>query len=301
MSRRKGTPLNGWVILDKPYGLGSTPALGQVRYLLQAQKAGHGGTLDPLATGVLPIALGEATKMLPYLLDSDKTYQFTVAWGHETNTDDLEGETTATSGLRPSVAQVEAAIPRFQGPLTQVPPAYSAIKIGGRPAYALARKGEAPEMAARSVTVRRLQLVDVGPESATFQAEVSKGTYIRALARDLGRALGCLGHVTALRRLKAGPFDLSRAVTLETLEKAAELGQSASLIGAMDLGLDGIPAVVLTPEQAAFVRQGRPIRLEGPAGLACLKDQDGRLVSMVDIDAQGAVTIRRNINDTVKE
>lgn len=258
--------ISGWIVLDKPLGLGSTQAVAAVKRNLReagfgkATKVGHGGTLDPLATGVLPIALGEATKLAGRMLDASKAYEFTVRFGEETDTLDLEGTVIATSDARPSMAEVEAVLPRFTGPIAQVPPAYSALKVDGERAYDLARKGEAVELASRNVTIHRLTALHTEGEplsTLTLLAYVSKGTYIRSLARDIAQALGTCGTVTMLRRAKAGPFDLSHAISLDKLN---EIGKGASLeqiLLPLEAGLDDIPAIDLDPEQARAVRQGR--------------------------------------------
>ncbi len=281
--------VHGWLILDKPLGLGSTQAVAAVKRALRASghdvskrgiKVGHGGTLDPLATGVLPIALGEATKLAGRMLDSDKVYDFTVTFGAETDTLDLEGKVIAESAVRPTLAQVEAVLPRFTGPIEQVPPAYSALKVDGERAYDLARAGEAVVLASRAVTIHALvrrpglepgsRFVEALENSGipgqargdevrevTLTAHVSKGTYIRSLARDIALALGTVGHVTMLRRTKAGPFTLENAISLD---KLAELGQARALedkLLPLRAGLDDIPALSLSPDQAGLLRQGR--------------------------------------------
>ena len=254
--------MHGWLILDKPLGLGSTDAVSAVKRALRAGgypkvKVGHGGTLDPLATGVLPIALGEATKLAGRLLDGDKLYEFTLRFGEETATLDAEGPVVATSDFRPTAPEVEAVLPRFTGPIGQTPPAYSALKVDGRRAYDLARAGEEVMLASRDVTVHALRLVGQGSDEVTLSAHVSKGTYIRSLARDIAYALGTVGHVTMLRRMEAGPFDLARAITLDEL---AGFGQGRALehhLLPLRAGLDDIPALPLTPDQAGALRQGR--------------------------------------------
>jgi tRNA pseudouridine55 synthase len=256
--------MHGWIILDKPVGPGSTQAVSAVKRALRASgygklKVGHGGTLDPLASGVLPVAIGEATKLAGRMLDSDKIYDFTVTFGIETDTLDLEGKSIAESDVRPTMAEVEAILPRFTGPIEQVPPAYSALKVDGERAYDLARAGEEVVLAKRAVTIHSLvpQPAEGRLESLTLTAHVSKGTYIRSLARDIAQALGTVGHVTMLRRTKAGPFDLSTAITLD---KLAELGMGQRLeqiLLPLRAGLDDIPALSLDPDQAGALRQGR--------------------------------------------
>lgn len=257
---------NGWIILDKPLELGSTQAVAAVKRNLREAghgkvKVGHGGTLDPLATGVLPIAVGEATKLAGRMLDATKAYAFTVAFGTETTTLDAEGEVCATSEVRPTPENIAAILPRFTGPIDQVPPAFSALKVDGKRAYDLARAGEAVELATRSVTIHALEITDCGHGWVTLLAKVSKGTYIRSLARDIARALGTVGHVAMLRRVKAGPFTLESAISLDKLN---ELGKGAPLediILPLEAGLDDIPALNLSPDEAGAVRQGR--RLSG--------------------------------------
>ena len=253
---------HGWIILDKPHGLGSTQAVAAVKRVCRAAglgkvKVGHGGTLDPLATGVLPIALGEATKLTGRMLDARKTYAFTVAFGAETDTLDLEGTVIAQSPVRPAAAAIAAVLPRFTGPLSQVPPAYSAIRVDGERAYDLARAGAAVELAARPVTIHALTLDRADADSATFIADVSKGTYIRSLARDLALALDTVGHVTMLRRLKAGPFRIEQAISLDKLEEVGKGAPLENVLLPLEAGLVDIPALDLGPEQASMVRQGR--------------------------------------------
>ena len=272
--------MHGWIILDKPHGLGSTQAVSAVKRVLRQSgagkvKVGHGGTLDPLATGVLPIAIGEATKLAGRMLDSDKIYDFTVAFGVQTDTLDLEGKPIATSEHRPTWAQVEAALPRFTGPIEQAPPAYSAILIDGQRAYDLARKGEAVEMKTRSVTIHQLQ-PDPGDmpddpltpiRELSLSAHVSKGTYIRSLARDIALALGTVGHVTMLRRAKAGPFTLESAISLDKLNDAATGHGIAQYMLPLTAGLDDIPALPVTPDEALALRQGKMLMGKPHTGL----------------------------------
>lgn len=255
---------HGWIILDKPLGLGSTQAVAAVKRNLREAgygkkvKVGHGGTLDPLATGVLPVALGEATKLAGRMLDASKSYLFTVRFGSETDTLDLEGKVIATSDVRPALEQVEAVLPRFTGPIEQVPPIYSALKVDGERAYDLARAGQEVELKTRAVTILDLRLERFDPEEgATLLAHVSKGTYIRSLARDVAQALGTRGTVTMLRRVKAGPFDLSHAISLDKLNEIGKGAPLEQILLPLEVGLDDIPAIDLGPEQARAVRQGR--------------------------------------------
>lgn len=253
---------HGWIILDKPLGLGSTQAVAAVKRNLREAglgkvKVGHGGTLDPLATGVLPIALGEATKLTGRMLDASKHYAFTIAFGAETDTLDLEGQVIATSDVRPTLVEVEAILPRFIGPIEQVPPAYSALKLGGERAYDLARAGEAVELAARGVTIHELRLESFATRAATLIAHVSKGTYIRSLARDIAVALGTRGHVTMLRRLSAGPFTADQAISLDNLNEVGKGAPLERVLLPLEAGLVDIPALDLGPQQADLVRTGR--------------------------------------------
>jgi tRNA pseudouridine55 synthase len=258
------TPLHGWLIFDKPIGLGSTQAVSAAKRALRQggygkSKVGHGGTLDPLASGVLPIAIGEATKITGRMLDADKAYDFTIRFGIETATLDAEGAVVAESGIYPAADEIAAVLPRFRGPIDQVPPAYSALKVDGKRAYDLARAGEAVELATRAVTIHALDLLEVTADSATLSASVSKGTYIRSLARDIAYALGTVGHVTMLRRTKAGPFTLENAITLDKLDEAAKAARLQEVLLPLTAGLVDIPVLALAPEQAQALRQGRPL------------------------------------------
>jgi tRNA pseudouridine55 synthase len=263
----KPATLHGWVILDKPLGLGSTQAVSAVKRALREAglpkaKVGHGGTLDPLASGVLPIAVGEATKLAGRMLDSDKIYDFTIRFGEQTDTLDLEGKVIATSDVRPTRDALDAVLPRFTGPIEQAPPAYSAILIDGRRAYDLARAGEEVEMKLRAVTIHALTVAEGGAgvlDAVTLSAHVSKGTYIRSLARDIAVALGTVGHVTMLRRVKAGPFTLDQAISLDNLSQAGKGRAIAQLMLPLTAGLDDIPALPVTPEQAMALKQGRTL------------------------------------------
>lgn len=264
--RRKGQAVNGWLILDKPEGITSTKAVGRVRWLYDASKAGHAGTLDPLATGILPIAFGEATKTVPFAVDGAKTYRFTVCFGAETDTDDTEGKVTETSANRPIRYEIVAALHQFTGDIEQVPPRFSALKVDGARAYDLARDEEAFDLPPRTVTIQRLEIVDLpGPDHCVLEAQCGKGTYVRALARDLGRALGCLGHVSALRRTAVGAFTEAEAVTLEEVEAAAEKGPEAALalLRPVESALEDLPALQIGSSDASKLRQGRAVLLRG--------------------------------------
>ena len=311
--------LHGWIILDKPVGLGSTQAVSAVKRALRdagepKTKVGHGGTLDPLASGVLPIALGEATKLAGRMLDASKGYDFTIRFGEETDTLDLEGKAIATSDMRPSRGDVEAIIPRFTGLIEQIPPAYSALKVEGERAYDLARAGKEVELKPRQVTVHELivrhpresgdpakQEKDLGSrfrgnedgllEEITLSATVSKGTYIRSLARDIALALGTVGHVAMLRRTRAGPFSLEQAISLDFLNDAAKARQLTRTVLPLEAGLDDIPALPVTPEQAKLLRHGQPLSGIPAKGLQ-LAVSDGIPVALVEASDDGLRVVR---------
>ena len=266
--KRRGSDISGWVVLDKPVGMTSTQAVGKVRWLFGAAKAGHAGTLDPLASGLLPIALGEATKTVSYVMDGRKIYRFAVRWGAETDTDDAEGEIVATSDIRPEAAAIGAILPEFTGTVMQVPPTYSAIKVDGERAYDLARDGEAVELAARPVEIHRLDLVETPDADTTlFEAECGKGTYVRALARDMGRRLGTRGHVVDLRRILVGPFDENAMISLSKLEalrhSAPGEADLATCLRPVETALDDIPALAVSSTDAARLRRGQAVLLRG--------------------------------------
>ena len=292
--------LNGWIILDKPLGLGSTNCVGWVKRALREAgepktRVGHGGTLDPLATGVLPIAIGEATKLAGHMLDATKGYDFTITFGSQTDTLDLEGQVIATSDHRPTPAEVAAVLPRFTGPIEQVPPKYSALKVDGQRAYTLARAGKEFELKTRAVTIKALSIIAADDTSATLSATVSKGTYIRSLARDIALALGTVGHVTMLRRTRAGPFGLEQAISLDFLDEAAKARALTRVVLPLIAGLDDIPALPVTPDDAALLRVGQ--RLVGnpaPSGLHLATDA-GRPIALVEV-AAGDVKVVRGFN-----
>ncbi len=265
---KKGNPIHGWLILDKPQGMTSTQAVAVIKQLYDAQKAGHAGTLDPLATGILPIALGEATKTCSFAVEGEKAYRFTVRWGAETNTDDAEGEVTQTSDQRPTLEDIEAILPRFTGEISQVPPTYSAIKINGERAYDLAREGEQPVLEPRPVLIEELRIVEYPDERTTvFEAVCGKGTYVRALARDMGRALGCYGHVIALRRTQVGPFDEEVAVPLDELRDASNLDAAMDFLTVkllpVEAVLDDLQRISLSSADASRVRRGQGVLIRG--------------------------------------
>ncbi|MEM7215787.1 MAG: tRNA pseudouridine(55) synthase TruB [Pseudomonadota bacterium] len=262
--KKKGRSVSGWVVLDKPTGIGSTQCVGKIKWLYQAAKAGHAGTLDPLASGMLPIALGEATRTVPYIMDGEKTYRFTVTWGAETNTDDLEGQITNTSTRRPSREEVLALIPKYTGEISQVPPKFSAIKINGERAYKLARDGEEVAIEPREVTIHFLKLIATDTDSAVFETRCGKGTYVRALARDMGRDLDCLGHISELRRTSVGPFQPEDLVPLESLTDLE--GDTEALdkeLFTTGTALEDIVEVPVTREQVHRLRLGNAIVLRG--------------------------------------
>ncbi len=260
--RSNKKPISGWLVLDKPYDMSSTEAVGKVRWLLQAKKAGHAGTLDPLATGILPIAFGEATKTVPQVQDGTKVYHFTVKWGVRTATDDAEGEVVATSDIRPARADVELVLPRFIGVIMQKPPAFSAIKIKGERAYDLARAGEQVDIPEREVEIDSFTLLDHGTETSDFEVTCAKGTYVRALARDIAEALGTEGHVSRLHRAAVGGFTDAMAVDLAAIE-AAEPDSRTEFLLPVAAGLTDVPEIRVDMRQASLIRLGNPVLLTG--------------------------------------
>ncbi len=313
--------MHGWIILDKPLGMGSTQGVGAVKRALREGgypkvKIGHGGTLDPLATGVLPIAIGEATKLAGRMLDSDKVYEFTVRFGAETDSLDLEGKVIAESDVRPTMAEVEAILPRFTGPIEQVPPAFSALKVDGKRAYDLARAGEDFELQGRRVCIHSLlssaasaplreqTISRRGAEAAesadglgqvSLIAHVSKGTYIRSLARDIAHALGTVGHVIMLRRIKAGPFTLENAISLDILFEKSKGSALEDITLPLRTALDDIPALALSPEQARLIRQGQVLTGTAAADGLHFAMLDDVPVALVGVMA-GTVTVERGFN-----
>ncbi|WP_299842209.1 tRNA pseudouridine(55) synthase TruB [uncultured Paracoccus sp.] len=264
MARKKGREISGWLVVDKPAGVTSTAVVGKVRWALDAKKAGHAGTLDPDATGVLAVALGEATKTVPYITDALKAYDFTVNWGDETTTDDASGEVVRSSDARPDAEAIRAALPGFTGDILQVPPAFSAVKVEGERAYDLAREGEAVELAARPLWVEELSLTETTPDTARLMMVCGKGGYVRSIARDLGRALGCLGHVAHLRRIWSGPFDAEQGVTLDRIDREAQDWLESQLLP-LEVALEDMPALRATPEGAVRIRNGNPGQVTGTA------------------------------------
>ncbi|HUE66205.1 MAG TPA: tRNA pseudouridine(55) synthase TruB [Rhizomicrobium sp.] len=296
--RKKGQPVHGWVIVDKPKGMTSTQAVGAVRRIFDAQKAGHAGTLDPMATGILAIALGEATKTVPYAMDADKTYRFSATWGQSRDSDDAEGKLTGTSDQRPSRAQIEAVLARFTGTLNQTPPAYSAVRVGGERAYDLAREGEEVVLEPRQVQVFEAHLLGAGPDQAEFEIRCGKGTYVRSWVRDIALALGTLGHVSALRRTRLGPWDEKSAVGLDTLTPFMHSPAAFGYLRPLSTALDGIPALAVSGPDTVRIRSGNPILIKrdlfarmsdgfGDGELlgqtVFLKDEDGAPVALAEI------------------
>ncbi len=266
--KRRGRPIHGWIILDKPEDMTSTAAVGAVKRRLDAAKAGHGGTLDPFATGILPIALGEATKTVSYVMDGVKRYRFTVRWGIATDTEDRDGAMTEEADNRPDRDAIEAALGRFIGEIEQIPPAYSAIKLGGKRAYDLARGGESPEMPPRMVTIDELRLLEMpDADHATFEAVCGKGTYIRALARDIALNLGTVGHLSALRRTQVGPFGEKSAISLDELGENMHVAAACEYLLPVETALDDIPALAVTETEAGRLRNGQAVSLLRKADL----------------------------------
>lgn len=285
MRKKKGLKLDGWLIIDKPPGLTSAHVVAKVKRMTQAAKIGHAGTLDPLATGILPLALGEATKTVSYAMDGAKTYRFTVRWGEGRDSDDSEGAVTQTSDARPDRAAIEAALPRFRGDIMQVPPVYSALKVDGERAYDLARRGEAPVLDARPIRIDRFDLIDTpDADHAVFEVDCGKGSYIRALARDLGAMLGCHGHIVALRRTRVGPFREEQAFSLEKLGELWENPPSSDTLLPVETALDDIPALAVTGPQADRLRSGQEIRvIHRDDGISRVMNA-GTLVALAEIE-----------------
>jgi tRNA pseudouridine55 synthase len=285
--RNRGRPISGWLNLDKPAGMTSTQAVGAVRRLLDAQKVGHGGTLDPLATGVLPIALGEATKTVAYVMDGEKEYEFTIRWGEERDTDDAEGAVVAASDKRPSRAEVAAALPAFIGEISQLPPAFSALKVAGERAYDIARRGDEVALHPRTVTVRAFAPAKGALDDAnhmTFQVVCGKGTYVRALARDLARALGTVGHVAALRRTRVGPFRSEAAISLDRLADLVHSAPLDSVLLPVKTALDDIPALAITGGEAERLKAGQPLRVPSrKQGIVQVRSGDA-LIALGEVD-----------------
>jgi tRNA pseudouridine55 synthase len=305
--RRDKRDVHGWVILDKPIGMTSTQAVAVAKRLFQAKRAGHAGTLDPLASGGLPIALGEATKTVPFVMDGRKRYRFTVTWGEERDTDDTEGRVTQTSAERPTAEQIRAVLPQFTGNIEQTPPQYSAIKIQGERAYDLARDGEIVPLVPRPVVIHELTLTEQGDSNnSVFEAECGKGTYVRALARDIGRLLGCYGHISALRRTLVGPFAEADMIPLEQLQAlcdraASGEGSLADALLPVETALDDIPALAVTRADAARLHRGQAVLLRGRDAPDCsgtvYVTVAGRLLALAEV-GNGELIPKRVFNLT---
>lgn len=290
--KRKGEKIDGWLVLDKPAGITSTHAVSKVKRLTKAAKIGHGGTLDPFATGVLPLALGEATKTMPYVLDGDKSYEFTIQWGSTTDSLDCDGQVVKSSDVRPTSDQIAAALPIFVGEISQVPPIFSAIHVDGQRAYDLARAGETPELKARLVTIRQLALIEDNPQKGTTKLHVAcgKGTYVRSICRDLAQHLGAEAHVVQLRRIHSGPFHLEQAISLESLEGFCHKGALEQVLRPITTALDDIPALPIDGPQALRLKNGLPLtavlppsQVMGSSNVA-LALKDGIAVALVSLD-----------------
>ena len=300
MAKTKYNPINGWIILEKPSGITSAHAVGKVKRLLHPEKIGHAGTLDPLASGILPLALGEATKTVPYMMDAAKIYGFTVTWGQERDTDDSEGAVTSSCDQRPSFEQVQASLPPFIGKIAQTPPAYSAIKVDGKRAYDMAREGEVFALKSREIIVHSLEITSHTAEKTEFIAHCGKGTYVRSLARDIGRALGCLGHISVLRRLQVGNFAEKDAISLETLEEMVHKNVPDLLglgyLRPVESALDDILARDISPDHALLLKRGMVITLPQAedAGIVFTRC-DGKLIAMCEV-SQGLMRPVRVFN-----
>ena len=295
--KRKGNKVDGWLVIDKPYNMGSTKVVGKCRFLTKAQKVGHAGTLDPLATGILPIAFGEATKTIPFMMDAKKTYRFTVTWGEERTTDDIEGDVIETSGIRPTQDQILKALPDFIGVIKQRPPIFSAIKIDGKRAYDLARAGEAVELKEREVEVFDLKLLESDLQSATFEMECSKGTYVRSIGRDLARKLGTLGYISMLRRTKVGAFDESDTISLEKLEELVHSAPLEEWILNVVTVLDDILALAVTKDQADFLKNGgfipsRELPASNRIGELYKAMHDDKIIALCELDEEFLKPVR---------
>lgn len=291
--KRRGNPVNGWFVIDKPSGITSTGTVGVVKRLAEAAKAGHGGTLDPLATGILPVALGEATKTMRFVVDSTKVYRFTIRWGAATDTDDEEGRVIETAEARPDRAAIIAVLPRFTGEIDQVPPAYSAIKVDGERAYDRARDGEEFALDARKVRIDRIELLEMpDPDQAIFEVVSGPGAYMRSLARDIARAVGTVGHIAALRRIRVGPFTEDKAISLDALRS---FGQSAAVLEHLlpvETALDDIPALAVTESEAGRLRNGQAVSLLRKADLDRIAGLEDGETALAKADGQPVALVR---------
>ena len=296
-NNRRHTPpaIHGWFVLDKPVGISSAAAVGIVRRKFDGVKAGHGGTLDPLASGILPIALGEATKTTSYAMGAEKSYEFEVKWGEQTATDDTEGEIIATCDVVPTAQEINAILGEFIGLIQQTPPAYSAVKVGGKRAYAIARNtDETPELAPREIRIDDLRLIEADGDKASFAVDCGKGAYIRSLARDLGLRLGTVAHVTALRRTKVGQFDLDGAISLDFLENLSDSAAASPYVMPVLAALDDIPALLITPEEAQKLRFGQLLETKPDMSLSHIYKavSDDRLIALVEVHEKGLKPMR---------
>lgn len=308
--KRKGVPISGWLAIDKPLGMSSSQVVGKVRRILNAQKAGHGGTLDPLATGILPIALGEATKTSAWVMDGRKAYEFTVKLGEATTTEDTEGDVIETSDHRPSADEIKALLPQFTGDIDQVPPRYSALKIDGQRAYKLARDGQEVEMKSRRVTIYSIELIDMpDADHAAFLVHCGKGTYVRSLGRDIAKAAGSCGHISLLRRVVCGPFNESNAISLGKLEDSVHIAPQSDYLLPIETALDDVPALALTEDEENQIRHGQPITPSDPALKALaptgsidlvLAQREGHLIALSTVE-NGILRSLRVINRDVDE
>ena len=293
MTKPNRQPINGWINLNKPLGMSSAQAVGKLKWLLKPTKIGHAGTLDPLATGVLPIALGEGTKCVNLLMNAKKTYEFTVTYGERRSTEDAEGEVIATSAHRPSEQEIRAVLPRFTGSIEQMPPIYSALKVDGKRAYDLARAGEDVLLKPRAVTVYALELVQHNPGiSTSFRAQVSKGTYIRSLGRDIAQAVGTEGYISRLHRAAVGPFTDGDAISLDFFENSAHKAATPDGVLPLGVALDDIPVISLTAQQEQTLRHGQQVSLAHPNTSLAAALRDGKLVALVRVEANQVITQR---------
>ena len=292
-SEEKAT--HGWLVLDKPIGISSAAAVGIVKRIFGGIKAGHGGTLDPLASGILPIALGEATKTTAYAMGAEKSYEFVAKWGEQTSTDDAEGDVIATSDNRPSSAQIEALLPSFTGEIDQTPPAYSAVKIGGKRAYAIARHSdEMPEIQSRKIIIKSIKLIDHNEQESRFEVHCGKGAYIRSLARDLGISLGTVAHVTALRRLSVGQFSTKNAISLDFLKELGHSAAASPYVIPVVAALDDIPALAITTAEAQKLRYGQLLQPKPDMAPDTVYKAlvDGELVALIEVREDGLKPMR---------
>lgn len=303
MTKAPSESISGWIILDKPTGITSAHAVAKVKRVLKPAKIGHAGTLDPLASGILPLALGEATKTVSFMMDAGKSYSFEVTWGEERDSDDIMGKATATSAKRPSQEEILALLPEFTGKIMQQPPSYSAIKVDGKRAYDMARQGEEVELKAREINVHSLEMTDYTPDKSSFICHCGKGTYIRSLARDMGRRLGCLGHISVLRRLSVGKFLEKHAISLEVLEEIRHKDGPGFLnpdfLLPVESALDDIPAMEVDSNQAMLLKRGQAIHLptelsmkEEGAGIIMLASCNGKAVAICEASQGKARPVR---------